>query len=374
MDLLVRARNALRLAFVVGLPLAVAFPLHAQRRTASIMGTVRDSAGTPLPDVYVSVVGSGIRVRTGDDGAYRIVGILAGPATLNVRRLGSRPYAERLRLEGGEIRVVDVRLGGTVDELAEIRVTEAREVWESRLAGFNARRAQQIGHFVTRERIDRANSSTLTDMLREIPGVRIGPTRGEGRAVRLRGATCPPLVFVDGFPATAGEFDLDIIDLKSVEGIEVYGGSAAIPAELTGPRELDRCGVIAVWSRPSRRRAQSAVADEGDSGRTAPAAEYFTSDQVDDRATLDSGTLEPRYPDSLYQAGVGGQVVVEFVVDSLGLVDPATVDILSSTDDQFSSAVREALAEAHFAAARKRGRRVRQLVQLPVTFALAIKR
>lgn len=103
----------------------------------------------------------------------------------------------------------------------------------------------------------------------------------------------------------------------------------------------------------------------------APILEYFTSDQVDDRAALDSGTLEPQYPDTLYQAGVGGQVVAEFVVDTAGLVDPATVDILASTDDRFSDAVREALAQAHFSPARKRGRRVRQLVQLPVSFALA---
>jgi TonB family protein len=347
---------------------------RGQLRTATVVGTVRDSAGTAVPGVYVTVAGSGIRVRTDDEGAYRIVGIVAGPATLSVRRLGYRPYAQLLRLEGGDVQVVDVRLGAATEALTEIRVTEKREVWESRLAGFNARSKQQIGHFVTRERIDRANSSTPSDMLREIAGVRIGPPRSGGRSIRLRGATCPPLVFVDGFPATAGEFDIDIIDLKSVEGIEVYNGMASIPAELTGPRQLDRCGVIAIWSRPSRPRSQQARGDANrESGTPAP-PEYFTSDQVDDRAALDSGTLVLQYPDSLSQGGIAGQVVVEFVVDTAGLVDLGTVDILSSTDDLFSSAVREALEAAHFSPARLRGRRVRQLVQLPVSFALAVKR
>lgn len=370
MDRLFRGRQGVLVSLAL-CQLALALPWTraiAQPRTATITGAVRDSLGTALSGVYVTVVGSGIRVRTDDSGSFRIVGIIAGPATLSARRLGFRPYARRLQLEGGEVRVMDVRLGAAMEALTEIRVTEAREVWESRLAGFNARSKQQIGHFVTRERIERANSSTLTDMLREIPGVRIGPVRNEGRSVRIRGATCAPLVFVDGFPATAGEFDLDIIDLKSVEGIEVYGGMASIPAELTGPRELDRCGVIAVWSRPARPRQRLAASPEA----AAPdGVEYFTPDQVDDRARLDSGSLEPLYPDSLLQARVAGAVVVEFLVDTAGRVDPASVEILSSTDDLFSASVRDALAEAHFSPALKKGRRVRQLVQMPVSFALA---
>jgi TonB family protein len=343
---------------------------RAQQRTATVTGVVRDSLGVAIPGVYVGVVGGGYRVTTDDSGRYRIRGVVAGPATMTARRIGYRPHSRRVWLEGGELRAVDFRLELTTAALAEVRVTEAREVWESRLAGFNARSKQQIGHFVTRERIERANSSALTDMLREIPGVRIGAMLNEGRMIRLRGATCPPLIFVDGFPATAGEFDLDIIDLKSVEGIEVYGGMASIPAELTGPRELDRCGVIAVWSRPARPRIRTAGSLSGAEPPVAREADYFTPDQVDDRAALDSGTLEPRYPDSLYRAKVAGEVVVEFVVDTLGLADPATVDILSSTDDLFSLAVRSGLTDATFTPARRRGRRVRQLMQLPVSFTL----
>jgi TonB family protein len=320
--------------------------------------------------VYVAVAGSGIRVRTNEDGAYRLVGIIAGPATLTARRLGYHPYSRWLRLDGGEERTIDIGLGATMHRLAEVEVIAPREAYESRLAGFAARSKLQVGHFVTRERIDRANSSALSDMLREIPGVRIGPSRNEGRSIRLRGANCPPLVFVDGFPATAGEFDVDIIDLKSVEGVEVYNGMASLPPEFSGPRQLDRCGVIAIWSRPARSRAREEPARPAD-GQEAPASGYFTADQVDEGAELEAGTLDPQYPDSLYRVGTKGEVVVEFVVDTGGMVDAATVEILSSTDDRFSESVREALPSAHFLPARRRGRRVRQLVQLPITFGLA---
>ena len=52
---------------------------------------------------------------------------------------------------------------------------------------------------------------------------------------------------------------------------------------------------------------------------------------------------KPRYPESLRLAGIEGHVLVQFKVDTLGMVDPASVKFLSSTHDLFSRAVREAL-------------------------------
>ncbi|MEO8337460.1 MAG: TonB-dependent receptor, partial [bacterium] len=171
---------------------------------AVIRGTVHDSAGRPIPGVELGVAGGGLRNRTDDRGEFRLAGIAAGPATLTARRIGFKPYNYSLRLFSGEEHRVDIVLEAAAAELDAVAVTARREVYDSRLAGFNARLQQKVGHFVTRERIDRANSANLSDMLREIPGVKIGPIRNEGRAIRIRGSACPPLVFVDGFPATAG--------------------------------------------------------------------------------------------------------------------------------------------------------------------------
>jgi Gram-negative bacterial TonB protein C-terminal len=63
-------------------------------------------------------------------------------------------------------------------------------------------------------------------------------------------------------------------------------------------------------------------------------------------------------------------VVVEFVVDTAGLVEPGTIDVLTSSHPLFTESVREALLAAHFQAAWSRGRRVRQFVQLPFSFML----
>jgi TonB family protein len=339
---------------------------------AVIKGTVHDSAGRPISGVELGVVGGGLRDRTDERGAFRLAGIVPGPATLVARRIGYKPYSYDLRLRTSEEHTVDVVLFPSPEVLEAVSVTAQRQVYDSRLAGFNARLQQKVGHFVTRERIDRANSTTLSDMLREIPGVKIGPMRNEGRAIRIRGAACPPLVFVDGFPATAGEFDVDIIDLQSVEGIEVYAGLGSIPPEFTGPRDLDRCGVIAIWSRPSRERRRLAARPETRPDSTGPVdlTGVLTHDQVDLAARLDTGSAAPRYPDSLYTARTTGRVVMEFVVDTAGLVEPGTIEVLESAHALFTQAVREALLAAHFQAAWSKGRRVRQFVQLPFSFLL----
>ncbi len=337
---------------------------------ASIKGTVFDSAGRPIPGVELGVVGGGLRDRTDERGHYHLAGIVAGPATILARRIGYMPYSYSLRLLPREEHTVDVVLQASPEVLDAVTVTGERHVYDSRLAGFNARLQQKVGHFVTRERIDRANSTNLSDMLREIPGVKIGPIRNEGRAIRIRGAACAPLVFVDGFPATAGEFDVDIIDLQSVEGIEVYAGLGVIPPEFTGPRDLDRCGVVAIWSRPSRDRRRATVRPDPrpDSTALADLQGVLTRDQVDVAARLDTTSAGPHYPDSLYRAGTTGRVVVEFVVDTAGMVEPATIDVMTSSHPLFTQAVRDALLAAHFHSAWSKGQRVRQFVQLPFSF------
>ena len=100
---------------------------QAQRRTATIAGVVRDSLGTLIPGVDVAVAGSGLRARTDPEGAYRIVGLLPGPATLTARRLGFRPHSQQLRLEAGEERTIEIRLAASAELLSRIQVTAPRE-------------------------------------------------------------------------------------------------------------------------------------------------------------------------------------------------------------------------------------------------------
>ncbi len=66
-------------------------------------------------------------------------------------------------------------------------------------------------------------------------------------------------------------------------------------------------------------------------------------------------------------------VLVEFVVDTLGRVEPTSVRVVESDHPYFSDAVLRALPVYRFLPAEVQGRRVRQLVRLPFRFAVSPK-
>jgi protein TonB len=78
----------------------------------------------------------------------------------------------------------------------------------------------------------------------------------------------------------------------------------------------------------------------------------------------------PQYPDILRQASVEGDVLATFVVDTTGRADVSTFKVLRSTHDLFTTAVRQALPRMRFIPAEVGGRKVKQLVQQPFTFAI----
>ncbi|MEM6289273.1 MAG: energy transducer TonB, partial [Bacteroidota bacterium] len=74
------------------------------------------------------------------------------------------------------------------------------------------------------------------------------------------------------------------------------------------------------------------------------------------------------YPPLAVQAGVSGQVVVQFVVDERGnVIDPV---ILRSPNDLLSEAAVEAVVASRFTPGTQRGRPVRVRYAVPVRFEL----
>jgi hypothetical protein len=340
----------------------------AQDSQGSIVGTVRDSLGVALSGAQVSVQGTNIRAVTDDDGTFRLGRLRAGDLTLSIRRLGYRPESPSVRVSSEAQTRLDVRLVALAMRLPTVEVRRKAEVYDSRLAGFVARQEKHVGHFVTREQLDRMRSARFVDALRQIPGVQMRPLRGGGITVALRGSRCPPLVFIDGFPADAGTLDLDMLDLASVEGIEVYSGLATVPPEFMGARGTHACGVIAVWSRPFRRRRHIEDAESVNLEQLLASQAVYTADQVEDAARVAEGSVVPQYPDSLWRAGVSGRVVAEFIVDTAGALEPGSLRIVSATHPYFAAAVKAALDEGAFRSAFLRGKPVRQIVQLPFVF------
>lgn len=96
----------------------------------------------------------------------------------------------------------------------------------------------------------------------------------------------------------------------------------------------------------------------------------FFEFQVQRPATLRTN-VAPTYPAELRTAGVGGQVIASFVVDTTGRVLEGSMRVIESDHALFTAAVAAVLARLEFEPARvDGGRPVRQLIQQPFVFSV----
>ena len=93
--------------------------------------------------------------------------------------------------------------------------------------------------------------------------------------------------------------------------------------------------------------------------------------QVEKPVVPDTGSRGPLYPQELRTAGIEGQAIVEFVVDTTGRADVASFKVLRVSDERFLEPIRVALPQMRWVPAQVGGRNVKQLVQQPFMFALA---
>jgi protein TonB len=80
---------------------------------------------------------------------------------------------------------------------------------------------------------------------------------------------------------------------------------------------------------------------------------------VDKPALALHGNPTPRYPDILRRANVGGEVVIQVVIDTTGRADVGTARVLSSDHELLTNAVLATLPAARFLPAESGGRKVR---------------
>ena len=334
-----------------------------------IIGFVGDSANVGISGASVSLLATAALAYSDSSGVFRLTNAPPGEHRLLVRRIGFRPETLTVALPADRGLEVRVRLDATALRVAPV-VVAARTRYSGPLRGFNERRDQRNGgHFFTAEDIARRNPRLVTDLLRTLPGTRVNYVNGQN-VITFRGMRCSPLVWVDGSPASAAYLDPDMFSVTTLAGIEVYPGPATVPAELTWLRGKSACGVIAVWTKVAepRSRASTRLSPEALT-QLIESMRLYTADGVDTPAGPDSlYPVSPAYPDSLFRAAVGGRIVVEFVVGVDGRADMTTFGAVLSTNARFTEAVRQAVAGARFTPAWLKGRRVRQLMQMPFTF------
>jgi TonB family protein len=368
--------NQLRVRHLLLISLCAA-PQVLLGQAASIVGTVRDGSGAAVLGAEVLVEGSALHAHTDVLGRYRIAGVPGGAARIVVRRLGYRLEAVTVAVVAGRENEVNVRLDEVPQSVDPVTIVARAVTLDPRMQGFEERvRLKNGGYFITRSQIARLNAVDALQLLRGVPSLRIGNESRLGRSVKLRGNNCAPLVFLDGFALTAGQFDFESLDAEAIEGIEVYAGFAAVPPALAGARGPSQCGVIAIWGRQSvgsTRRARppkptdAALAASRVRAMVAASTAY-PAESVDSQAVLHEASFAPQYPELLVEERITGNVRVEFVVDSTGRILWDTYSVIATTDARFNGSVRDALLHSRFTPAVRAGRPVAQVVQVPVIF------
>jgi len=114
------------------------------------------------------------------------------------------------------------------------------------------------------------------------------------------------------------------------------------------------------------------TADEPRAGSSALPSDTATlfAFQVERPAMQAPNSASPVYPDILRKAGVEGEVLVSFVVDTAGRIDVGTFRVVRTTHDLFAAAVKSVLPRMRFIPAEVGEKKVRQLVQQPFSFAI----
>jgi TonB family protein len=151
----------------------------------------------------------------------------------------------------------------------------------------------------------------------------------------------------------------------------------AVVVTTVPPASADTAAVNA--ARRGSRASDSATATSAAAGtpaggeagpRKVSPGETMFEFQVERPASPMPGNPAPRYPDLLRAAKIEGEVLAQFVVDTLGQPDMRSFKVLKSTHDLFTEAVRNSLPNMRFYPAEVGGRKVKQLLQMPFEFNL----
>jgi hypothetical protein len=264
-------RHAVR-AFVP-LFLSTILALDASAQRAALTGSVlADSTEKPLAGAEVAIPTLKLSTRTNAAGEFFLVNIYPGTYIVVARQIGYRPIFVSLTFADSGTVETDFLLLRRVVVLDTI--TAAENAPAAKMRGFEERRALGLGHYITRDELEKRENSRMADILAQVPGVRIvrARTSGSGFVANSRGrnsiapersgnrrlgipAACYATVYLDGVPVYTGRDNSSLFDVNSfgpmqLEGVEYYSSAAQTPTQYAGTGT--DCGVLLLWTRISK--------------------------------------------------------------------------------------------------------------------------
>ena len=223
---------------------------------ATVSGRVVLENSTTNAGSRVEVVGTGVVVLTNEKGEFTLRNLPSGSQVLLARHLGWGANAVPVDLSSREPKQVTIRLPKYVAVIEPVVVTARRMAGLDKV-GFTQRKKSGTGYYLDPEQIQRMHPNLLTDILRQVPGLRVNYTN-DGEVVSsargvssLSGAGCV-LYFVDGMEwqsASPGDIN-QFVNGNEIVGAEIYQGSNA-PAQYS--RGMQDCTSIVLWTKQTIR-------------------------------------------------------------------------------------------------------------------------
>ncbi|MFN2315111.1 MAG: carboxypeptidase regulatory-like domain-containing protein [Gemmatimonadales bacterium] len=243
---------------------------QGQGSTAGLRGTVLDAeTRRPVARAIIEIASQGRRTETDSSGEFRMDALEPQLVTVRLRSLGYRTVERGLNLYAGRVSRAEYILSPALVILPEVRVLATASA--TPFTGFEDRRRQGFGTFITAAELERHPNRRILDLVRGIPGVRAVRSTGGGhhlasnrRPVGRPGPggnrPCFLQVVVDGMmywsPDPGGEVSLRsgpppdlgaFISTTELAGVEVYAGMTGVPVEFR--RDGIQCGTMVLWTK-----------------------------------------------------------------------------------------------------------------------------
>jgi TonB-linked SusC/RagA family outer membrane protein len=237
MTRLTRLFSSTLVLFVAAAPVAV-----AQGGTGTVAGHVTDSElNRPIANAQVVLVGTTIGARTDESGAYRLVNVPAGTATVRVSFLGFQSTTRSITVTSGATTTIDVGLIAAPTILSVVTTT----------ASGTEQRRRENGASVATVNADTIPKAAIQNFSQVLSGRTAGVTvtqssgtTGGGARIRIRGSNSvslsnEPLLIIDGvrIDNTPSSNSIDVggqspsrlndINPEDIESFDVIKGPAA---------------------------------------------------------------------------------------------------------------------------------------------------
>ena len=206
------------------LALAIATVSATTLAEGSLLGTIKtQEQGHVLANASVEIPELGRSTVSASDGSFRFEALPAGDYTLRVNYLGASPFEQMLSIGDDQVTREDLVLSGFFGE----EVLVVGQAGGAASALNRQRNANNIVAAVDADAMGQLSDANVTEALNRLTGVSIDYDQGEGRFVRIRGASSDlNTVSINGVSVPSPEAGsravaLDVIPSDLVQSLEV---------------------------------------------------------------------------------------------------------------------------------------------------------